>query len=222
MSRKAKPVKIGIATSLATFTDGKFERILGTDARTNAKNLKSRIFCHTDEQTNMAFSPDIIVTGGTGEDTPRILLMAEAKRYPTIRKEDEFQLKSYMVHMRCPIGLLVTPNAIEVFRDTYTAHSESSVERVGSFPAPTDWDIFRVPHHGSSGQGASDTNLGFQFEEAVKFWLEQLATSPSPYLPGQSFGILLPTEAPRPLAVMEPRTSTDSSVEDNDVHSSTG
>jgi hypothetical protein len=127
----------------------------------------------------MAFSPDIIVTG---DDTPRILLVAEAKRYSAIRKEDESQLKSYMLHMRCPIGLLVTPDAIEVFRDTYTAHSESSVERVGSFPAPKDWDIFRVPHHGSSGKDPSDANLGFRFEETVKSWLELLGSSPSPYL----------------------------------------
>jgi hypothetical protein len=45
----------------------------------------------------MAFSPDIIVTG---DDTPRILLVAEAKRYSAIRKEDGSQLKSYLLHSR--------------------------------------------------------------------------------------------------------------------------
>jgi hypothetical protein len=87
----------------------------------------------------MPSTPDIIVTG---EDTPRIFLVAEAKLRSTIRKEDESQLKSYMLQMRCPVGLLVTPEIIEVFRDTYTAHSENSVERVGSFPAPKDWSVF--------------------------------------------------------------------------------
>jgi hypothetical protein len=127
----------------------------------------------------MPFSPDIIVTG---EDTPKILLVVEAKLYPSIRKEDESQLKSYMLHMRCPIGLLVTPDLIEVFRDNYTAHSENSVERVGSFAAPKIWDIFKAAHHGTEWEGTSDANIGFRFEEAVKSWLEQLSTSPSAYL----------------------------------------
>ena len=124
----------------------------------------------------MTSTPDIIVTG---EDTPRIFLVAEAKLRSTIRKEDESQLKSYMLQMRCPVGLLVTPEIIEVFRDTYTAHSENSVERVGSFPAPKDWSVFRVPHHGSA---AKDLNLEFRFESAVKYWLEQLGASPSFYM----------------------------------------
>jgi len=82
-----------------------------------------------------------------------------------------------MLHMKCPIGLLVTPDVIEVFRDTYTEHSESSVKRVGSFPSPSSWDIFRVPHHGSR-----EPQLGLRFEEVVKSWLEQLGTSPSAHL----------------------------------------
>jgi hypothetical protein len=62
----------------------------------------------------MPFAPDIIVTG---EDTPRILLAAEAKLWRSGCKEDESQLKTYMLNMRCPIGLLVTPEVVEVFRD---------------------------------------------------------------------------------------------------------
>ena len=121
----------------------------------------------------MPFSPDIIVTG---EDTPRILLAAETK-LSSMRQNDESQLKTYMLHMKCPIGLFVTPDVIEIFRDTYTEHSENSVKRVGSFRSPNSWDIFRVPHHGSR-----EPQLGLRFEEAVKSWLEQLATSPSAYL----------------------------------------
>jgi len=130
-------------------------------------------------RTTMPFSPDIIVTG---EETPKMLLVVEAKLNPSIRKEDESQLKSYMLHMRCPIGLLVTPDQIRVFRDNYTAHSENSVERVGSFAAPKNWDIFKAPHHGSDLEGPSDTDLAFRFEGAVKSWLEQPGTSPSSYL----------------------------------------
>jgi hypothetical protein len=112
----------------------------------------------------MPFSPDIVVTG---KDSPRILLVVEAKYYPTVRKEDESKLKSYMLDMKCPVGLIVTPELIEVFRDRYIAHSESSVEHVASFPAPKNWDIFKVPHHGAKEKEANDTRHEYRFEEAV-------------------------------------------------------
>lgn len=121
----------------------------------------------------MPFAPDIIVST---EDTLRILLVAEAK-LSRRGKEDESQLKNYMLHMRCPVGILVTPNEIEVFRDTYTAHSESSVEHVASFRSPKSWDVFKAPHH-----GMGEPELSFRFEQAVKSWLEQLGASPSTYL----------------------------------------
>ena len=127
----------------------------------------------------MPFSPDIIVTG---EDTPRILLIVEAKLSSPSRQEYEPQLKSYMLHMRCPTGLFVTPDAIVVYRDTYTAHSEKSVERVGQFPAPKTWTVFKVPHHGSELPSARDTHLEARFEETVKSWLEQVRNSPTDYL----------------------------------------
>jgi hypothetical protein len=120
----------------------------------------------------MPFSPDIIVTG---EDTPRILLAAEVKLSRPIRKEDESRLKTYMLQMRCPIGLLITPDVIEVFRDTYTAHSENSVEQVASFPSPEAWQNFKASHQ-------DEPHAGLRFEETVRFWLERLGTSPSPHL----------------------------------------
>jgi hypothetical protein len=120
----------------------------------------------------MSFSPDIIVTG---EDTPRILLAAEVKLSRPTGKDDEARLKTYMLQMRCPIGLLVTPDVIEVFRDTYTAHSEKSVERVASFPSPKAWQNFKAAHNG-------EPSPELRFEEAVRSWLEQLGTSSSPYL----------------------------------------
>ncbi|MGC2530743.1 MAG: hypothetical protein WA639_23610 [Candidatus Acidiferrum sp.] len=120
----------------------------------------------------MSFSPDIIVTG---EDTPRILLAAEVKLLRPNGKDDETRLKTYMLQMRCPIGLLVTPDVIEVFRDTYTAHSENSVERVASFPSPKAWQNFKAAHQG-------EPHAGLRFEETVRFWLEQLDASASPNL----------------------------------------
>lgn len=120
----------------------------------------------------MSFSPDIIVTG---EDTLGILLAAEARLSRTARKEGEFRLKSYMLQMGCPIGLLITPDVIEVFHDMYTAHSESSVEHVASFPSPKTLATFKSLHDGESLPE-------LRFEEAARSWLEQLAASPSAVL----------------------------------------
>jgi hypothetical protein len=116
----------------------------------------------------MPFSPDIIVTG---EDSSRILLAAEVKLSSRSRKDGESQLKTYMLKMRCPIGLLVTPDVIEVFRDTYTAHSENSIEHVASLASPSAWKVFE-----------KEPLLASRFEEAVRSWLEQIASSPSAYL----------------------------------------
>lgn len=121
----------------------------------------------------MPFSPDILVTR---DDGSRIVLVVEAKRTSKIREEDESQLKFYMTQMRCPTGLLITPEAIEIFRDRYTGHSEESVERVGIFPAPAQWEIFKVPHHDLK---VSDARLAQDFEEAVRSWFEELSSSPS-------------------------------------------
>ena len=119
----------------------------------------------------MAFSPDIVVTT---EDTPRMLLIVETKLSSKNWSQDEPQLKSYMFHMRCPIGLFITPDEIVVYRDAYTALSEQSVRRVGTFPAPKNWAVFKP-----AGR-PSVRNIGraVLFEQHVKSWLEQLRSSP--------------------------------------------
>lgn len=127
----------------------------------------------------MPFSPDIVVTT---EDSPRMLLIVETKLSPQNRPQDESQLKSYMVHMRCPIGLFITPDEITVYRDTYSAHSEQSIRRVGTFPAPKTWTVFKAPHHGADRSSGKNMDLALRFEENVKSWLEHLRSAPSDYV----------------------------------------
>jgi len=124
----------------------------------------------------MSFAPDIVVTAA---DSPRMLLIVETKLRSQDRTAEEFQLKSYMLHMRCPIGLFITPDEIVLYRDTYTAHSEQSVRKVGTFPSPKSWTVFRGPHHGTEGPLFAKTDLALRFEENVKSWLEQLPSSRS-------------------------------------------
>jgi len=127
----------------------------------------------------MSFSPDIVVTA---EDTPRMLLIVETKLSSQDRPVGESQLKAYMLHMRCPIGLFITPDEIVVYRDSYTAHSEQSVRRIGVFPAPKNWTVFKASHHGLDRPLTTNTDLALRFEENVKSWLEHLRSSPSDYV----------------------------------------
>ena len=122
----------------------------------------------------MPFSPDIVVTT---EDAPGMLLIVETKLSSKDLSQDESQLKSYMYHVRCPIGLFITPEEIVVYRDTYTTLSEKSVRRVGTFPAPKNWAVFKATDR------PSIRNIGRSslFEENVRAWLEQLRSSPPDY-----------------------------------------
>jgi hypothetical protein len=79
-----------------------------------------------------------------------------------------------MLHMRCPVGLLIVPEEIVVFRDSYTANSEQSVRRVGAFPSPKSWIAFKA-------FGSNSTDIALRFEENVRLWLERLRHSPSDY-----------------------------------------
>ena len=123
----------------------------------------------------MQFSPDIVVTT---ENTPGMLMIVETKLSSQERSQDESQLKSYMFRMRCPVGLFITPDEIVVYNDSYTSLSEESVHRVGTFPAPKEWAVFKVPHHGSDSPSVRNIGRAARFEEHVKSWLERLRSSP--------------------------------------------
>ncbi len=113
----------------------------------------------------MAFQPDIIITTPDG-----ISLVAEAKvTLPNLKRTEE-DLKQYMVGMQCPIGLLITPERMWLYRDSYTTRSSQSVQRVGVFVLRPLWR--RPP----PSQGAP-------FEIFVQQWLEDLANQPTKELP---------------------------------------
>ncbi|SRR6266568_1899570 len=124
----------------------------------------------------MASAPDILVTA---TDSPRILLVVEAKLAVKDLADIEPQLKRYMVKMGVPVGLFVTPKIMGIYRNKYTGKSEESVERVKLFDIPTSWSVFSrflhlIPEK-SAGQKAS--NVAMAFEENVQSWLEHLRTS---------------------------------------------
>jgi len=106
----------------------------------------------------MAFEPDVVITDHEG-----ITLVVEAKVTLKNLPRTEQELKQYMVRMRCPIGLLITPEHMWLYRDFYTVDSGQSVQRVGEF------DVAKLWHRRPPAQGVA-------FEAFVQQWLEDLVT----------------------------------------------
>jgi hypothetical protein len=115
----------------------------------------------------MAFRPDILVTT---PDEPRAALVVEATVQLSDLDRTEQQLKEYMVSMQCPVGLLVTPERIHLYRDLYTDRSPRSVQRIGEYDAAPLW-AHRPPED------------PVRFEGFVQDWLERLTDQPTRHLP---------------------------------------
>jgi hypothetical protein len=112
----------------------------------------------------MAFEPDIIVTGA---ESSEIALVAEVKTNLRDVESSKHQLKRFMAAMRCPIGLLVTPERLWPFRDRYLSSSEDSITQVAEF------DLRGVLNFEQARTGRSDE---LAFEQMVQSWMEGLAT----------------------------------------------
>ncbi len=111
----------------------------------------------------MAFEPDIIVTG---PEPAEIALVAEVKTGIRSLHDSERQLKNYMAAVSAPVGLLVTPEHLRIYRDQYIPSGDSIV-RVGEF------NLTNILRFEKSGNAVADA-LGF--ERQVQSWLETLST----------------------------------------------
>lgn len=78
----------------------------------------------------LAFTPDLIVTA---PDSLAVTLVAEVKAEGTNLDEKGRPLKQYMRRMSCPVGLLLTPQTLRIYKDRFIGRSEDSIELVGDF-----------------------------------------------------------------------------------------
>jgi len=60
--------------------------------------------------------------------------VVEVKGNISDTKSTEAALRAYMVHMSCPVGMLVTPRQVRFFRNRYTDYSPQTVEIIGECP----------------------------------------------------------------------------------------
>ena len=105
-------------------------------------------------------------------------LIVETKLSESDLTEAARQLKRAMLRISCPVGLLVTPQTMLLFLDSYASQSEDSIKTIGPFDAR---DLLRFERMGIAVQDAK------HFEEVVQNWLESLplAASSKPHLNGQ-------------------------------------
>jgi Uma2 family endonuclease len=110
----------------------------------------------------MTFHPDIIVTD---RDGPDVVLVVET----AIRdvRSAEGQLKEYMTAMKCPVGILVSPDRLWLYEDRYLDSSAESIRPVANF------DVSNVLGFKPS---ESTHNSELEFEAKVQSWLEGLRT----------------------------------------------
>jgi len=112
----------------------------------------------------MSFEPDLIVTGPDPSD---VALVVEVKLTSRGLENSERQLKASMASLRSPVGLLVTPDRLRLYRDRYLPSLEDSITEVGEFDVN---DILRFRPTRNPEADSLD------FERNVQSWLEGLAT----------------------------------------------
>jgi hypothetical protein len=99
----------------------------------------------------MPLQPDIVVTS---PDSPKVLLVVQVRDHVADEKSTEAALKSYMVHMSCPAGMLVTREQVSFYRNRYTGYTPQTIETIGECPtgellgtlprgAAAEWDLER-------------------------------------------------------------------------------
>jgi len=120
----------------------------------------------------MLFDPGIVVTE---PGSSHVLLIVEAKAGGS-ETTSEPQLRNYIWEMGCPVGLLVSPSKIVLYRNLFTGYSDESVERVGAYPAPLGWSRY------------ADRNCGIEFESRVQSWLEGLKNDRASELTDEAAG----------------------------------
>jgi|ERR1700691_2960207 hypothetical protein len=112
---------------------------------------------------------DIIVSS---PDSTEVKLVVEAKLRVPSMEVAESQLKNFMLSMRCPLGLLMSPERLWIYIDRFTSDSEDSIEKLG------DFDISELVKFSSFA--IAD---GIAFEIAVQMWLEKLPSIIGPDRP---------------------------------------
>ncbi|HTW31973.1 MAG TPA: hypothetical protein VMD76_09855 [Candidatus Sulfotelmatobacter sp.] len=100
-------------------------------------------------------------------DSTEVKLVVETKLTVQNLKAAEEQLKSSMLHLSCPVGLIITPQKMWVYADRFTSTDGTSIQAAGEFAIS---HLLRYKPAGSERA----TEEGRRFENIVQQWLEAL------------------------------------------------
>jgi hypothetical protein len=75
----------------------------------------------------MPGGPDIVVTK---PESPEVLLAVEVKAGIAGVHVAEAQIKHYMVHQSCPVGMLVTVEDTSFFRNPYSGYEAETIQKI--------------------------------------------------------------------------------------------
>jgi hypothetical protein len=117
----------------------------------------------------MASVPDIIVTSA---DSPRVLIAVAALLDNRALESATHQLRHYMVKMSCPVGLVVLPEELYLYRNRYTGADEKAIDEIAHYQLG---NVFQMFAHLSAGK--PPVTKGDLFESYVQEWLEHLPNS---------------------------------------------
>src|SRR5579859_3584331 len=113
--------------------------------------------------------PDIIVTS---PDSPSVLIAVEAKMASTHIENAAQQMRHYMAKMSCPVGLVVLPKELYIYRNRYTGLDERAIDEIGHYQLGDTFQMF-VHLSAKSSPNAKE----HWFENYVQDWLEHLPNS---------------------------------------------
>jgi hypothetical protein len=105
---------------------------------------------------------DIVVSS---PDSTEARLIVETKLVLRDRSAAVNRLRTAMLQMSCPVGLLLTPEKMWVYADTFESARPDSIESVGEF---------KIGHLLGFTPTESSPNGARLFESRVQKWLEDL------------------------------------------------
>jgi hypothetical protein len=106
--------------------------------------------------------PDIVVVSPDELTTHLIVEVSLA----AAEAEKARGLKRQMIRMRVPTGLLVTPETISIYRDTFRSYEEGAIHKKARLPTSAVPELQRFANRTNSDPIA--------FEDAVQDWLTNL------------------------------------------------
>ncbi len=82
------------------------------------------------------------------------------------------QMRHYMLKMSCPVGLLILPDEILIYRNRFTGSEEKSIDQIGRYKLGNAFQRFKI-----TSEERSPSAKGRLFESFVQKWLEHLPKS---------------------------------------------